>query len=50
MRGSDRRSGELFSYVDLEMRVRGDHPLRAIRSLTDDAALRQSEPLVSGQG
>src|SRR5215472_2228588 len=37
MRGSDRRSGELFSYVDLEMRVRGDHPLRAIRSLTDAA-------------
>jgi transposase len=37
MRGSDRRSGELFSYVDLEKRVRADHPLRAIRSLTDAA-------------
>jgi transposase len=35
MRGSDKRSGELFSYVDLEKRVRADHPLRAIRSLTD---------------
>jgi transposase len=35
MRGSDRRSGELFSYVDLEKRVRADHPLRAIRCLTD---------------
>jgi transposase len=35
MRGSDKRSGELFSYVDLEQRVWGDHPLRAIRSLTD---------------
>jgi transposase len=37
MRGSDKRSGELFSYVDLEQRVRRDHPLRAIRSLTDAA-------------
>ena len=37
MRGSDKRSGELFSYVDLEHRVRQDHPLRAIRSLTDAA-------------
>jgi hypothetical protein len=37
MRGSDKRSGELFSYVDLELRIRRDHPLRAIRSLTDAA-------------
>lgn len=37
MRGSDRRSGALFSYVDLEARVRSDHPLRAIRQLTDEA-------------
>src|SRR5437764_11073363 len=37
MRGSDKRSGELFSYVDLEQRVRQDHPLRAIRSLSDAA-------------
>jgi len=37
MRGSDKRSGELFSYVDIEQRVRRDHPLRAIRSLTDTA-------------
>src|SRR5207302_2022955 len=37
MRGSDKRSRELFSYVDLEQRVRQDHPLRAIRSLTDAA-------------
>src|SRR5713101_2165423 len=37
MRGSDKRSGELFSYVDLEKRVRQDHPLRAIRSLTETA-------------
>jgi hypothetical protein len=30
MRGTDKRSGELFSYVDLERRVRTDHPLRVI--------------------
>jgi transposase len=35
MRGSDKRPGELFSYVDLEQRVPCDHPLRAIRGLTD---------------
>jgi transposase len=37
MRGTDKRSGELFSYVDLEQRVRADHPLRAIRSVVSDA-------------
>jgi transposase len=37
MRGSDRRSGSLFSYVDLEARVRRDHPLRAIREITNVA-------------
>src|SRR5271169_750989 len=37
MRGLDKRSGELFSYVDLEQRIRLDHPLRAIRVLTDTA-------------
>jgi hypothetical protein len=35
MRGSDKRPGELFSYVNLEKRIRSDHPLRAIRALTD---------------
>ena len=35
MRGSDRRSSELFSYVNLEDRVRGDHPLRAIREIAN---------------
>jgi len=39
MRGSDERTGSLFSYVDLEARVRGDHPLRVIRKITN-AALR----------
>jgi transposase len=37
MRGSDERSGSLFSYVDLEARVRGDHPLRTIRELANAA-------------
>jgi transposase len=37
MRGGDGRSGELFSYVDLEKRVRGDHPLRAIRAIVNEA-------------
>ena len=37
MRGSDKRSGELFSYVDLEARVRRDHPLRPIREITSAA-------------
>ena len=37
MRGGDNRTGELFSYVDLEARVRGDHPLRAIRTIVNEA-------------
>lgn len=37
MRGSDGRTGALFSLIDLEARVRRDHPLRAIRALTDAA-------------
>ena len=37
MRGSDERSGSLFSYVDLEARVRRDHPLRTIRDIANAA-------------
>ena len=37
MRGSDARSGSLFSYVDLEARVRQDHPLRLIRGIANAA-------------
>lgn len=37
MRGSDESSGSLFSYVNLESRVRGDHPLRAIREIANSA-------------
>src|ERR1700747_2044530 len=37
MRGGDERSGTLFSYVDLEARVRQNHPLRAIRVIVNEA-------------
>lgn len=37
MRGSDERSGKLFSYVDLEQRVPAQHPLRAIRAIVNEA-------------
>jgi transposase len=37
MRGSDERSGSLFSYVDLEARVRPDHPLRTILEIANAA-------------
>jgi len=37
VRGGDNRTGELFSYVDLEARVRRDHPLRVIRAIANEA-------------
>src|SRR5579862_2485446 len=37
MRGSDERTGSLFSYVNLEARVSGDHPLRTIREVANTA-------------
>src|SRR6478752_5388821 len=37
MRGEDQRSEGFFSYVPLERRISADHPLRAIRSLSDEA-------------
>jgi hypothetical protein len=36
MRGSDMRTGELFSYVDLEKRVPAHHPLRLIRRIVNE--------------
>src|SRR5919109_3090312 len=42
MRGADERSGSIFSYVSLEERVPQDHPLRAIRRITDRALERLS--------
>jgi len=37
VRGSDERSGSLFSYVDVESRIAADHPLRLIREITNEA-------------
>ena len=37
MRGTDERTGALFSYVDLDARVRKDHPLRLIRAVVTGA-------------
>jgi transposase len=42
MRGADEQSGSMFSYVSLEDRVPADHPLRAIRQITDRALDRLS--------
>jgi hypothetical protein len=43
MRGSDERSGELFSYVDLEDRVPAQHPLRLIRRIVNDVLVAQGD-------
>ncbi len=43
MRGGDGRSGDLFSYIDLEARVRRDHPLRVIREVANAALSMLSE-------
>ena len=37
MRGEERRSDGLFSYIRLEERIAADHPLRGIRALVDEA-------------
>src|SRR5688572_9719045 len=42
MRGADEQPGSMFSYVSLEERVPSDHPLRAIRHITDRALERLS--------
>ena len=42
MRGADEQPGSMFSYVSLEARVPADHPLRAIRGITDRALDRLS--------
>jgi transposase len=47
MRGADGRSAELFSYVDLEARVRKDHPLRTIREVVN-VALAELSPAFAG--
>ncbi len=40
MRGSDERTGELFSYVDLEKRVPAKHPLRLVRVVVNEVLSR----------
>lgn len=53
LRGSDERSGALFSDVDLEARVRRDHPPRPIRGLVNEALAEMAgelQPLYSGLG
>ncbi len=45
MRGADEQPGSMFSYVSLEERVPQDHPLRAIRRITDRALERLSPRL-----
>jgi transposase len=53
MRGSDKRFGELFSYVNLEDRLRRDHPLRSARGLANAASADLSADfavLYSGMG
>ena len=45
MRGKDERSGRLFSYVDFEARVPQNHPLRAIRALTNATLAEMSEDI-----
>ena len=42
MRGSDEFQQPLFSYVTLEQRVPADHPLRAVRKLTETALVAMS--------
>jgi transposase len=42
MRGDDQQSGHLFSYLSPEQRVPVDHPLRAIRQMTDEALCQLS--------
>jgi len=37
MRGEDRTSGALFSYVDIEARIGANHPLRAMQRLINAA-------------
>jgi hypothetical protein len=37
MRGDDGIYGKLFSYIDLEKRVRADYPLRVIREVANTA-------------
>ena len=53
MRGSDSRTGELFSYVDLEERVPRNHPLRLIRGIVNEVLVAlddEFEKLYAAEG
>ena len=53
MRGDDEIYGSLFSYIDLEDRVRAEHPLRPIREIANAALAALSgnfAALYSGMG
>ena len=43
MRGQDYQQSDIFSYLSPEQRVRNDHPLRAIRTMADQALRNMSE-------
>ena len=45
MRGPDEQTQHMFSYLSPEQRVPADHPLRAIRALTDEALRSMSGQL-----
>jgi transposase len=42
MRGIDHQQSDMFSYLSPEQRVRKDHPLRAVRTMTDGILERMS--------
>jgi transposase len=43
MRGQDLQQSDIFSYLSPELRVRRDHPLRAIRVMVDQALANMSK-------
>jgi len=43
MRGIDHQQADMYSYLSPEARVRADHPLRAIRTMADQALKSMSE-------
>ena len=47
MRGHDEQTTHMFSYLSPEQRVPADHPLRAVRALTDEALQTMSRRFVS---
>ena len=41
MRGDDQRTGNLFAYVNIEERIRPNHPLRPIKALVDNSKAKK---------